>query len=777
MAAVRSPARSSDRSSDPGPGIAPEAVQARAPESAASRAPEPTSAPRAAESAAPRPPLALALEPIVAAASRGQYELLFAETERAFSRLLGGVACRVLSRSGGAWHEWSALEGPAERGVALPEGSLNWDRAREVDAGLMIPINAGAVCVLAQGPLQATPLPQELEVLRQCVLLALQNCERQRIASQNLDEVQSLQRVATRMLKSHDLGEILLTITQEAKRLLDSDICGVMLRDGDEVAMRRCVGNHSAQTAQLRMKPGQGLAGRVLQQRAPASVEDYLESGAISRDFFHLAQVEMVRSALAAPLLGRDEMIGVIEVWRRRPSTFTAMDSSRLVALANLTSIAIENANLIASQHSMVDELARANEALNQRYDAVKSLSGLTQGLLEMLIQGGGLPALVASASSFLETDVAVLDMGLQVRAWGGAGSADAARPSLAAALQRVATPRTAAQALHLDLGARDGRWIAQPLLIEGEALGWVLGRAERRGIDVTELAVAQVVMVTALYHLEQRAASRARAETIDALVWEAVQGDDAARAAALDRAAENKIDLTGPLRLFLCELGPGRAGGADRSVSAVRSQIVQAIGEARPNHGERVRAIALRGSLVAVVCSDEPLDDAERWADRLAQRLSTELSGRLVLVGGSSRCAQPSALAVAYREALIALDVVRQLGRSGTVVYDRAGVVGMLLSLRHEAGMQRFLELNFGDLLREDEKHRELLLETLRTFFDVNCSHEAAAQRLRVHRKTVSHRIAKISELTGLDLSTHDDRLVADLSLYVYRLLLGRRS
>ena len=51
----------------------------------------------------------------------------------------------------------------------------------------------------------------------------------------------------------------------------------------------------------------------------------------------------------------------------------------------------------------------------------------------------------------------------------------------------------------------------------------------------------------------------------------------------------------------------------------------------------------------------------------------------------------------------------------------------------------------------------------------------QAAAQRLGVHRKTISYRLDKVAELTGLDLSTHDDRLVADLSLYVYRLLAGQ--
>ena len=722
--------------------------------------------------------LSASLAPIVTAASRGQYELLFAETERAFARVIPGAASRMLLRSGGAWRVWSALDGGQDRSaVALPEDSLVWDRVRVHGSMVFIPISVGAICVVVDGSVNGTDPPDDLEILRQCVALALQNCELQRIATQNLDEVQSLQRVATRMLKSHDLGEILLNITQEAKRLLDSDICGVMLREGEEVVMRRCVGNHSAETASLRMKPGQGLAGRVLEHQEPASVEDYLESGTISRDFFHLAQVEMVRSALAAPLLGRDEVIGVLEVWRRRPSTFTAMDTSRLVALANLTSIAIENAILYASQRTMVDELAQANEALSQRYDAVRSLSSLTQSLLQTLLQGGGLPAIVASASSFLETDVAILDLGLQVRAWGGSGDVNSVLPAIASALGAVGAPRPAASADRLDLGERGGRWLLQPLLIEGEPLGWVLGRADRRGFDVTELAVAQVVMAASLYHLEQRAASRARAETIDALVWDVVQGDEAARAAAIDRAAENKIDLAGPLRLFLCELGPSRVGGSDRSVSAVRRQIVRAIDNARPSSAERIRAIALRGLSVAIVCSDEPLDDAERWADRLAQRLTLELSGRLVLVGGSSRCAEPRGLTIAFRESLIALDVVRQLGRSGAVVYDRAGVVGMLLSLRHEAGMQRFLELNFGELLRENAKQRDVLLETLRAFFDANCSLEAAAQRLGVHRKTISYRLGKVSELTGLDLSTHDDRLVADLSLYVYRLLAGQRA
>lgn len=714
------------------------------------------------------------LEPIVAAAMRGQYELLLAETERAVTRLFAKAPARVFLHVGGVWREWSALgEGADQPCPDLPVDLREWDSPGRVNAAQwFVPIVTGALgaMVAERGSIA---LPADLNVLRQCVSLALQTCERQRIAAQNLDEVQVLQQVATRMLKSHDLSEILLHITQEAKRLLSADICGVLLREADQIVMRRCVGNHSPQTAALRMGPGQGLAGRALERREPCAVEDYVTNAEISRDFFPLAETEMVRSALAAPLLGRETILGVLEVWRRRPSTFTPLDHIRLVALANLTSIAIENAELYAAQHSMLEELGRANDALNQRYDTVRSLSTLTQNLMQMLLQGGGLSAIVASASSFLQADVAILDTDGQVMAWGGADTATDALPEISSQLPGFIANASGQNAECLDIALADARWKVQPLRVENDTAGWVLGRVGTRGADITALTIAQVAMIGAMQRLEQRAASRARSETIDAIVWDLLQSNESARAAAIDRAMDIKLDLGGPLRLFVCELGPATSSSTEHSISAVRHQIARVIASIRP---AGVRAIAMHGLSLAILCDDEPLDDVERLAQRMAQRLAADMNDRLVLVGGSSSCLQANALSTAYREAQIALDVARQLHRTGAVVYDRAGVVGMLLGLRHEAGMQRFLELNFGKLLLEDNKQREQFMQTLRVFFDVNCSQEAAAQRLGVHRKTISYRLSRISELTGLDFSTHDDRLVADLSLYVYRLIVEQR-
>ena len=90
--------------------------------------------------APPKSGLPASLEPIAAAASRGQYELLLAETERAFAQLDPGASCQVLTQSGGAWRPWSALGGRHDQpAIALPKASAAWDRVCPHGSFLFVP--------------------------------------------------------------------------------------------------------------------------------------------------------------------------------------------------------------------------------------------------------------------------------------------------------------------------------------------------------------------------------------------------------------------------------------------------------------------------------------------------------------------------------------------------------------------------------------------------------------------------------------------------------------
>ena len=122
------------------------------------------------------------------------------------------------------------------------------------------------------------------------------------------------QRLANRILKSLDLQEVLLLITHEAKSRLSADICGVICAS----VMTRASMMLWSCTAVSAISPprppscacARDRAGRVLETRQVCSVEDYVRSKIISRDFFDLARAERVRSALGAPLLSNNTIVG-----------------------------------------------------------------------------------------------------------------------------------------------------------------------------------------------------------------------------------------------------------------------------------------------------------------------------------------------------------------------------------------------------------------------------------------------------------------------------------
>jgi sugar diacid utilization regulator len=298
---------------------------------------------------------------------------------------------------------------------------------------------------------------------------------------------------------------------------------------------------------------------------------------------------------------------------------------------------------------------------------------------------------------------------------------------------------------------------------------------------DATELAISQVAMAAALYHVEQRAASRARAETLEALLWDLLEGADALRRAALDRARQMRVDLDGRLRVFLCSLEGIEKLAADEGWGAsevdARRRLVRQICEQPQGISSPPRLIGTRGNAVAFLLRDEGADGSERAAHRIALQIAREVAGLSVHVGVSAMRDDALMLVTAHREAKIAVEVARQRGKVGGGVFDRAGVVGILLSLRQEGDMQRLVQTTFRALLEKNQRQRGVLMKTLRVFFDTNCSQQSTAKRLRVHPKTVSYRLARIGELTGLDLTSHDDRLLADLALYINELMVAERD
>lgn len=83
----------------------------------------------------------------------------------------------------------------------------------------------------------------------------------------------------------------------------------------------------------------------------------------------------------------------------------------------------------------------------------------------------------------------------------------------------------------------------------------------------------------------------------------------------------------------------------------------------------------------------------------------------------------------------------------------SRAGVIAALTSLSEEARAVADAEL--GPLIAHDAEHGTALRQTLRTWLEADCSHEACARALGVHRHTVRTRLALAERVLGRDLGS----------------------
>ncbi|MHB8340672.1 MAG: PucR family transcriptional regulator [Mycobacteriales bacterium] len=181
----------------------------------------------------------------------------------------------------------------------------------------------------------------------------------------------------------------------------------------------------------------------------------------------------------------------------------------------------------------------------------------------------------------------------------------------------------------------------------------------------------------------------------------------------------------------------------------------------------QQVRTAASAAGVVAVpretdVLTFWPAHDGEPPAGLgpLQRALARDRGGALVALAGPAATGMQAAL----REA----ETVLRLGTG------RAGVLRLqdvtLAALVAQAG-ERAVELakdRLSPLVAHDRAHGGELIATVRAYLDCDASLQRTAKTLFVHRNTVTYRLARVRELTGLDPD-----VLADLFLLYAALLL----
>ncbi|MBW0115948.1 helix-turn-helix domain-containing protein [Pseudonocardia abyssalis] len=668
--------------------------------------------------------------------------------------LLSGTPVTVAAWTG---ERWTALAGPGTGVAGLPQTGVTNGSCRSRQG--VIAADGGSVAVCWDP--SARWEPEWTSLLRQaCAWLSL--LLRQQTTTREIDaagaEAGVIRDVVRQLLSVRDVDRLLLSVAERTMGLLDADICGVMLREGDVVRMRSCVGNRVAETARLRMHRGQGVAGLVFLTGEPAKVDSYLDDETISHDFMSLAEREETRSALAVPLRLQGEFIGVLEVWRRRRSIFTEHDIRRMVTLADFATIAIDNARLHDEQAASTAETERARDALQHQVAVLDHSSRLQQTLLTTVIEGGGLPAIARTVAVELDCEVGVYGPdGAMIASHTGSqvvGSLPGRLPESAAT--RRAVPR------------EPTHWI-RPVYADGDQVGRVLLVQGRQSSELMEAVAGQVAMACSLALLRQRAASRARSEAIEQVLWDLLQGPVEHRVAARTRAQQLGVTLTGALRVVHGQIDnvedlAAQEGWDTSQTDRVRRDVLRTVRSL--DDGRGLTLASLRGDLLVAIAADIDPAAAKDLVAAVSAAVHRDQPGLRVTWGVSREHDDAIELPSALNEARTALSAARRLGGHTAFLYEELGIVRLLLGTGDDPDLQTFIDDVTGPLVAYDRDNDGALVRSLRVFFESDCSQRVAAERLFIHHKTLRYRLERIRQLTGLDLSRHEDRMRADFAL-----------
>jgi signal transduction histidine kinase len=164
------------------------------------------------------------------------------------------------------------------------------------------------------------------------------------------DRLQRLQLLTDAALSSLELDELLATLLERIRAVLDIDTCAVLLVDDEhrELVARAAIGIEEEVEQGVRIPLGRGFAGRVAAERRPVVLHDVDHADVLNP----ILREKGIRSLLGVPLLVHNEVIGVLHVGSLAARRFSNEETELLRVAAERAAVGIEHARLFTLERA-----------------------------------------------------------------------------------------------------------------------------------------------------------------------------------------------------------------------------------------------------------------------------------------------------------------------------------------------------------------------------------------------------------------------------------------
>jgi signal transduction histidine kinase len=200
----------------------------------------------------------------------------------------------------------------------------------------------------------------------------------QTVVERERAKLRALQDISAALGSTLDLGELLEMILDRISEVMEADRSTLYLLDEetDELWSKVVQGG---EVHEIRLKPGEGLAGWVASTGKPLNIKDAYQDVRFDAEWDRRTGYR-TRSTLCVPMKNQHgRTIGVVQVLNKHEGHFTVDDEALLTALASHAAVSIENSKLFLSVVGKNIELLEIKEKLERKIRELDVLFEITQ--------------------------------------------------------------------------------------------------------------------------------------------------------------------------------------------------------------------------------------------------------------------------------------------------------------------------------------------------------------------------------------------------------------
>ena len=162
--------------------------------------------------------------------------------------------------------------------------------------------------------------------------------------------------------------------------------------------------------------------------------------------------------------------------------------------------------------------------------------------------------------------------------------------------------------------------------------------------------------------------------------------------------------------------------------------------------------------SIVAVPAGRDVVAALDQVGGRIRELIPAMQGGLTATVGFSRPVSSVLGLPHAFTEAREA-GAYGKGSEGGVHHYERLGLDTLILRLRESAELPQFVEDELGPLLDHDSRRNPKLLPTLQAYLEHGGNKSATAKAIHLERRSLYHRLERISDLLNRDLDDAEIR------------------